>query len=189
MVGYLSIKQKCPFSNSLCHFSLHFSFSFALTSVAGMEMDRTGPDQTRLDQSPGFICHLQTLQCTHCDATMRKLEVWQAKQWQQRQPAQREIEKRAKKVAKGHLSFDYRSSSSSLLFTVQTFSLMHFSISPPSRRESGVDTRLAARLAAVAASAATACAACLHFHFQLTQLTKKTKDLGNKLAAGCSRLF
>lgn len=37
--------------------------------------------------------------------------------------------KRAKKVAKGHLSFDYRSSSSSLLLTVQTFSLMHFSIS------------------------------------------------------------
>lgn len=47
MVWYLSIKQKCPFSNSLCHFSLHFSFSFALASVAGMEMDRTGPDQTR----------------------------------------------------------------------------------------------------------------------------------------------
>lgn len=153
-------------------------------------MDRTGLDRTRLDQSPGFICHLQTLQCTHCDATMRKLEVWQAKQWQQRQPAQRETQKESKESCKGAFVIWLSIVVVVVVVVVDCPNIFidaffHF---PPSRQESGVDTRLAARLAAVAASAATACAACLHFHFQLT-LTKKTKDLGNKLAAGCTRLF
>lgn len=155
----------CPFSY---HFAWFLTFHFHLQSLPWPAWKWTAADrshshsQSRPDQSPelspGFICHLQTPQCTHThthirsNATMRKLQVWQAKQQKKRkrqetrakaQLAQREIQKEIKESFQGgicHLIIDQHRRRCGCRLSKH----FHWGIFP---FPWGVDRRLAARLA------------------------------------------
>lgn len=149
----ISLHRSARFIFYLCPFSYHFAwfltFHFHLQSLPWPAWKWTAADrshsQSRPDPALFATCkrlsaHTHTHRHTQSNATMRKLQVWQAKQ-QKKKETTRNKSKGAtctkgnpkrdqRKFSRGHLSFDYRPTSTSLwLSAVQTFSLRHFSIS------------------------------------------------------------